>query len=114
MKPLMPPCVDPAVQAPVGHPQRRRHDSDAVTGAVPQLPVLDGLILPGRRVAPSESTPTPILARRGFLEFNQCVIHQLLLGGETVDYLARLGETGCGEVLPLHQTAAGAIMSGRW
>jgi hypothetical protein len=35
----------------------------------------------------------------GFSKFNQCVIHQLFLDGETVDYLQHLGETGCGEVL---------------
>ena len=39
-----------------------------------------------------------IFACCGSSKFNQCVIHQLLLAGETVDYPGRLGETGSGEV----------------
>ena len=34
-----------------------------------------------------EPTAAAILACRGFSKFNQRVIHQLLLRGETVDYL---------------------------
>jgi hypothetical protein len=45
--------------------------------------------------------PPSILARRSLSEFNECLIHQSLLPGETVDDLHSLGETGCGEVLRL-------------
>src|SRR5436190_22355685 len=81
MKPPRLAGVDPAVQAPMSHTQRRRHDSDAVTSAAPNLPVLDGLFLQGRGVAPSQSTAAPILARRGSTELNQSLIqHKRALG----------------------------------
>jgi hypothetical protein len=62
-------------------------------------PILDGLPPEGRRIPPAYITPPAILTCRSLSKSNECLVHQLLPARNTVDYVALIGETGCGEVL---------------
>jgi hypothetical protein len=66
---------------------------------MPHTPVFDRLSLQRRRITTLEAAPTSVFAIGGTLKFNQGLIHQVLLTGETVDYLHLFDQTGFGEVL---------------
>jgi hypothetical protein len=77
------------MQAPGRDTYMRRNGGHTITGAPASSPVLYGPLLQGRRIPTLEPPASAILTRRCVSKLNECLIHQRLLGRETVDHLDR-------------------------